>query len=152
MEFLARCAHCGVVSYPEHLCPGREPETTHAVEHLVELERRRERHRSNYVKFMGVTVAWAVLTMVIEVKAVLFDHYFSPVWTILNIFSITLRQFLLDCFGDVLLGIAWLLLTVAMTRCRSWWPIEVLCPRCEQRLDDLGMKMSHCPGCQLWLG
>lgn len=152
MEFLVRCRQCGCYAATAHFCP--DPEALPLVhEHGKEWQRRLCRHRSNYAKYMACMLAWAVLTIVIEVRAATLDRYWAPVENILTIHSLDLGWFLLGFMIDFLILVVWLSLSFAATRCRAWWPIELQCPRCEIRLDEIGgATLSHCPGCQLWLG
>lgn len=94
---------------------------------------------------MSLVIGWAAWTALIEARSLSIDRYWFPVETILNVTSTTLGQSIVSILLDFLLA-------VGVHRCRDWWPIEVECPRCAVRLDELGMKLSHCPACQLWLG
>lgn len=38
-------------------------------------------------------------------------------------------------------------LTYFVIKCRKWWPIDLNCPGCEVRLDELGGKPDRCPSC-----
>ena len=38
-------------------------------------------------------------------------------------------------------------LTFLVIRCRRWWPIELNCPACDVRLDELGGAHERCPSC-----
>lgn len=38
-------------------------------------------------------------------------------------------------------------LTFFVFKCRQWWPVELNCPGCEERLDELGGDPERCPAC-----
>lgn len=154
MEFLVRCRQCGCYAAPAHFCPDADaPPAPVATEHVEEWRRRLIRHRRHYTKYMALLLAWTALTALLEIRALTFDRYWAPVENILTIHTIDLGWFFLGFAIDFLVLLAWLLLSACAKHCRDWWPIELQCPRCEVRLDEIGgAKLAHCPGCQLWLG
>lgn len=152
MSYLVRCPKCRCLSDRAHTCPDGEEQDDAARVHIRELERRRLQHRRNYTRYMALLLALAALTLLLEVRYLTLDRYWFPVETILTMFSTSLWQLLVNFALDYLLVLLWLLLALGVSRCRSWWPIELACPRCNVRLAELDMKLSHCPGCQLWLG
>jgi hypothetical protein len=42
-------------------------------------------------------------------------------------------------------------LTYLVFKARSWWPIELNCPSCDVRLDELGGDPERCPSCTVKL-
>jgi hypothetical protein len=34
-----------------------------------------------------------------------------------------------------------------LARCRTWWPIDLMCPACNERVDEQGLKDDRCPIC-----
>lgn len=152
MQFLIQCPQCGCYSSSAHSCPETANQDPLVAEHAVEYQRRMQRHRRNNARVMGMIIAWAIFTSILEIRALTIDRYWFPVETILSITSTTLGQILLGYGLDIIVVITWLLLSLGVSRCRGWWPTEVHCPRCESQLDEMGMKLTHCPGCQLWLG
>jgi hypothetical protein len=156
MAFLVQCSQCGNYAGPGHCCPYPLTATSegdgYRTPPAAEYQRRLRRHRINYLKYMVLVFAWVTLTVVIQFRVFVVERYWFPVETILSVCSTTLTEFFLGFAFDLLLVAAWLILTVGVRRCSAWWPIEVQCPQCSRRLDEMGMKLTHCPGCQVWLG
>jgi hypothetical protein len=98
---------------------------------------------------MTLVFAWIAVTVVLQVWTAVIVPYWFPVETILTVFSTTLSEFLFKFAVEFILVVACFLLGWAVRGCRAWWPIELQCPRCETRLDELGMKITECPGCRL---
>ena len=141
VSFLTNCPQCGVMIPKDTPCPDcrlsdrgqQEIESDQAT--AVEFARRMKVHTRNYTIFM-------ILMFVAGLVSLLTAGMWSAV-----IYRGDVRAFLLIGVLTVFAGGLNLFLWFS----KSFFPLDVHCPACELRLEDLGIVEHCCPSCSAYL-
>jgi hypothetical protein len=127
-----------------------------AAEHQAiqeEYSRRHARHIRNYATFMALTLALGMVTLLGMGLAYLRRgvRVVGPGTTVGTVGETDIAAG--EAFGIIalLLGLLWVVLTVLLFLNKRLMPRELNCPKCEVRIDELGVKDGHCPSCQVKL-
>lgn len=137
-SFLVTCPQCHAMVAKDMPCPDcgqSEANATDGFEDtgmLQEFARREGVHKRNYAIFMGLMLATGLVGVVTAFMWWRFIYHGS----------------ILAFFAIVLLTVFTAALGVALRYCRKWFPVELHCPSCNVRLDQLGLSGKICPGCQ----
>jgi hypothetical protein len=102
---------------------------------VAEFSRRRKIHGRNYAIFMALTLGTGLVGMLT-----------ATMWFKLMYLGDIVALFWI-AFLTVLTGV----LSVMLTCSKTLFPIDLNCPSCAIRLDELGTIGSHCPSCNAQL-
>jgi hypothetical protein len=136
-SFLMNCPQCNLMIPKGGPCPechwSEKDEEDVALdrETLQEFARREMTHKRNYTIFMGLSLATALvggITAFMWWKLIYLGDVIALVWIGLL---------------TVLTGV----LSVMLTFSRKLFPVELNCPSCDIRLDELQPQDGHCPNC-----
>jgi hypothetical protein len=96
-----------------------------------EYARRESLHKRNYMAFMVIMLATGFVSLLTAVMWVRFIY----------------RGSIAAFFWIILLTMAAAALGVALKFSKKWFPVDLNCPACNVRLDQLGLSGSDCPAC-----
>lgn len=136
-SFLMDCPQCGM-TIPKggpcedcHWSENAEAARDSGQDMVRAFAARRRVHVRNYAIFMALTFAAGLVGLITAVM-----------WFLVIYFG-DLVAFVLIGFLTLAAGI----LGAVATRVRKWFPVDLNCPSCDIRLDELGTDGGHCPNC-----
>ncbi len=140
-SFLMNCPQCAVMIPKDGPCPDCHwSENAEAVgdagqDMTREFAARRQVHFRNFAIFMVIMFATGLVGLTT-----------AYMWIRL-IYLGDIVAFFLIGFLTVATGI----LGVVLACARRWFPVDLNCPSCDIRLDELGISCDHCPNCDAQL-
>lgn len=140
MTFLTKCANCGALIPPNAICPGcfhasEDCFPSNNVALRVDYAKSMSRHNRNYTIFVLLILSSAFIALLTAFMWKLFIYRGNV---------LALRYIAVFTILTAMLGFI-------TTQSRKWFPIEVFCPSCKTRIDELGLKDGRCEGCNATL-
>jgi ssDNA-binding Zn-finger/Zn-ribbon topoisomerase 1 len=137
--FLVTCPKCRAMIAKDMPCPDchwSEAAECEGDEQPVgdvqrEFARRESIHKRNYLTFMVIMLATGFVSLLTAVM-----------W-----FRFIYRGSILAFFLIILLTVATAALGVTLKFAKKWFPVDLNCPACNVRLDQLGVSGTDCPAC-----
>jgi hypothetical protein len=145
MGFLVQCSQCGTM-FAKGLCPKcghvEDPDIVERQRWIIEQFRKRKQQFETH-RAISIGLFTAVMVTTVGLFALVWKAR-SWEWEKLS-YDPEARD-IGAIFGGVVLLIAWAALTFVWTRSSRWWPVELACPGCDNRLDHLTEQL-FCPAC-----
>ena len=142
-SFLMNCPQCNVMIAPNHPCPDcrwteqkEQEDGAPPGQGLVrEFAVRESAHKRNYFIFMGLILTTGLIGLLTSILWIRFIYLGS-----VNAFFLIL-----------LLTIVTAGLGVALKFSKRFFPVDLNCPACDIRLDQLELSGNGCPACSVQL-
>ena len=140
-SFLMNCPQCGTMIAKDRRCPeclwSGQGEEAAMMDHasVAEFARRQQLHKRNYTIFMVLMFATgsvSLLTAVQWIRAIYLGDIIAFIW-------IALLTMLSAGLG------------VVLSMSKKLFPVDLNCPSCSLRLDEMGVIETHCPRCNVQL-
>jgi hypothetical protein len=122
-------------------------------EFRIQYESHRQRHVGNYTICMLLRMALGVVSLgtlvlaYIETVAIYGQRSQERPLESFGLFGTSLTTLLVFCG----LGLLWAALSVLVYFREALFPVELNCPKCAVRVDEIGLIDGHCPKCQVQL-
>ena len=114
---------------------------------MKEFQRRLRIHRINYAIYMTAMLLLGMVGAIGAFLGVLSMYGGEVLGVILSCKEDGLRAVAAPFPTELLLLILGAALGIFLATTRKKLPIELCCPTCNARLDELCMQLDHCPGC-----
>ena len=139
LSFLANCPDCGVLIAKDSACSNCGSyallgDQVDVAAIGVEYARRYRRHQRNYLIYMGLTIAAGFMTL-------------GGVATILRVLLGRPSAMIMISALAALAMFA----GFASFFAARWFPIALMCPSCDTRIDEVGLDNGFCPACKIVL-
>lgn len=151
-SFFSKCPKCGVMVVKGNPCPQCGPERPASSDEArtdipggpgpapgatlaEEYQHRYDRHVRNYTIYMLLMAGTGVVGILTALCWFMFI-FMGSVGAALSLIP---------------LNIGLLVLGFIVKGGRSLFPVEIFCPSCNTRIDELGLNMGACPGCNVRL-
>lgn len=136
MGFLENCPGCGTMIAKGTACPqcrqsDKTPPAAEELEAFAEYQRRQDRHTRNYTIFMVLMFGTGLMGL-----------YTAWLW-IRIIYRGDVLAFVFLALANIVLFV----LGFSLKMAGKWFPTALLCPKCDVRIDELGLENDCCPSC-----
>jgi hypothetical protein len=154
-----KCLKCGTMIVKGQACPNckTSAEGYGSVADVdsfkAEYESRRQLHVRNYTIYMVLMMGLAMLSLLIgfliygEMGSRYAQRAQGAMFMHTGLAGDNLTMLLILCG----LGVLWVVMSVLLYLRKSLFPIALNCPKCDVRLDEIGLTDGYCPGCQTQL-
>jgi hypothetical protein len=121
---------------------------------VTEFARRRQVHTRNFAIFMGLAMGEVAIVITLVVLAFIMRGTRRRVqWGMVDDDQLEIAVSSHQGFWwlAILLLVALGVVSLLLWKCKTLWPVDLNCPSCEIRLDELGDIPNSCPSCQAQL-